>query len=176
MLERDVQHRDEGDHVGTFSRDEIEAAFQRFQDTAAACGKSGDWTTWSECFTEDAEYYEHHYGRMSGRPAILAWINACMAEPINADMSSFPIDWHVIDEERAWVICQVANVMDDPGDGSDHREYNWTILHYAGNGQFSYEEDMYNPVEFGQMIKGWLAAKRAAASSEPSTPSGSADN
>jgi hypothetical protein len=55
--------------------------------------------------------------------------------------------------------------MDDPGDGSDHREYNWTLLHYAGNGQFSYEEDMYNPVEFGAMIKGWLAAKKAAAGS-----------
>ena len=76
-------------------------------------------------------------------------------------MSSFPIDWYVIDEERGWIMCQVANVMDDPGDGSDHREYNWTILHYAGDGQFSYEEDMYNPIEFGEMIKGWLEAKKA---------------
>jgi len=59
-------------------------------------------------------------------------------------------------------MCQVANVMDDPGDGSDHREYNWTLLHYAGNGQFSYEEDMYNPTEFGEMVKGYLKAKKAA--------------
>jgi hypothetical protein len=151
--------------MGTYTRDEIEAAFTKFQEAAARCGASGDWQEWSECFTEDAEYYEHHYGRMEGRPAILAWINSTMNEPINADMSSFPIDWHMIDEERGWIMCQVANVMDDPGDGSDHREYNWTLLHYAGNGQFSYEEDMYNPVEFGAMIKGWLAAKKAAAGS-----------
>jgi len=25
---------------------------------------------------------------------------------------------------------------------------------------FSYEEDIYNPVEFGAMIKGWLGAKK----------------
>ena len=162
MLERVASRQHEGEPVGTFKRDEIEAAFTHFQETAAAAGASGDWREWSECFTEDAEYYEHHYGRMHGRQAIYDWIQACMAEPINDDMSSFPIDWYIIDEERGWVLCQVANVMDDPGDGSDHREYNWTMLHYAGSGQFSYEEDMYNPVEFGQMIKGWLKAKRAA--------------
>ena len=77
-------------------------------------------------------------------------------------MRSFPIDWYVIDEEKGWVLCSVRNVMDDPGDGVDHEEYNWTLLHYAGDGQFSYEEDMYNPAEFGEMIKGWLQAKKAA--------------
>ena len=77
-------------------------------------------------------------------------------------MRSFPIEWYVIDEEKGWVLCSVVNVMDDPGDGSDHEESNWTLLHYAGDGLFSYEEDMYNPVEFGEMIKGWLEAKKAA--------------
>jgi SnoaL-like domain len=149
--------------VGTFSREEIQAAFEHFQEAAARCGASGDWKEWSECFTEDATYYEHHYGRMEGRAAILEWINATMNEPVNSEMSSFPVDWYLIDAERGWVVCQVANVMDDPGDGSDHREYNWTLLHYAGDGMFSYEEDMYNPAEFGEMIKGWLAAKKAAA-------------
>jgi hypothetical protein len=57
----------------------------------------------------------------------------------------------------------VWNEMADPGDGSLHREYNWTILHYAGGGLFSYEEDMYNPVEFGQMVKGWHDAKQRLA-------------
>jgi hypothetical protein len=148
--------------VGTFTRQEIEDAFQRFQDKAELSATSGDWQAWSESFTEDAEYYEHHYGRFKGRDAIREWIQKTMDEPINNEMRAFPIDWYVIDEEKGWVLCQVANVMDDPGDGSDHREYNWTLLHYAGDGQFSYEEDMYNPVEFGTMIKGWLKAKKAA--------------
>jgi SnoaL-like protein len=146
--------------VGTFTRDEIERAFQTFQDAAERSAKSGDWREWSECFTEDADYYEHHYGRMKGREAIYQWIQSTMSEPINRDMRNFPIDWYVIDEDRGWVICSVWNEMDDPGDGSLHREYNWTILHYAGDGKFSYEEDLYNPNEFGAMIKGWLDAKK----------------
>ncbi|CAB4715783.1 unannotated protein [freshwater metagenome] len=148
--------------MGKYSRAEIEEAFAKFQATAAEAGVTGDWRAWSECFTEDVEYYEHHYGRMHGRAQVLDWINTTMAESINKDMSSFPIAWTMIDEDKGWIMCQVDNVMDDPGDGSDHREYNWTLLHYAGNGQFSYEEDMYNPTEFGLMIKGWIKARRAA--------------
>src|SRR5688500_9778570 len=104
-----------------FTRDEIEQAFQTFQDRAKAAGKSHDWEEWSHCFTEDADYYEHHYGRMKGRAEILKWIQSTMNEPLFAEMTEFPIDWYMIDEERGWIMCQVANVMDDPGDGSDHR-------------------------------------------------------
>ena len=49
--------------------------------------------------------------------------------------------------------------MVDPGDGSLHQEYNFTLLKYAGNGKFSYEEDIYNPAGFGKMVKGWLARR-----------------
>ena len=145
-----------------FDRAEIENAFNRFQETAARCAKSGDWAEWADCFTDDAEYYEHHYGRMHGRAAILEWINTTMAEPINNEMQAFPIEWYVIDEERGWVICAVRNVMNNPGDASVHEETTWTVLHYGGGGRFSYEEDMYNPNEFGEMIGRWLEAKKAA--------------
>ena len=37
----------------------------------------------------------------------------------------------------------------DPGDGSIHQEANITILKYAGNGQWKYEEDVYNPSRLG---------------------------
>ena len=67
----------------------------------------------------------------------------------------------MIDEARGWVLCAIWNQMADPGDGSVHREINWTKLHYAGDGKFSYEEDIYNPSEFAAMIKGWLATKTA---------------
>jgi hypothetical protein len=146
--------------MGQYSRQEIEDAFRHFQEAADRSAKSGEWREWSECFTEDATYYEHHYGRMEGREAIYRWIQKTMNEPVIVSMNNFPIDWYVIDEERGWVLCSVWNEMEDPGDGSLHREYNWTMLHYAGDGMFSYEEDMYNPVEFGNMIKGWLAAKK----------------
>ena len=62
-------------------------------------------------------------------------------------------------QDRGWIVCQVWNRMADPGDGSLHQEYNFTLLKYAGSGRFSYEEDIYNPAGFGEMVKGWLAAK-----------------
>jgi len=149
----------EEDGVGRFTREEIEAAFQHFQEAADQSAKTGDWRAWSECFTEDADYYEHHYGKMHGRQAIYDWIQSTMTDPAFADMRNFPIDWYVIDEDRGWVLCSVWNEMDDPGDGSLHREYNWTMLHYAGDGRFSYEEDLYNPVEFGRMVQRWHEVK-----------------
>jgi len=143
-----------------YTRQEIEGAFAEFQAAAVEACATGDWTRWSDCFTEDAHYYEHHYGHFEGRARIRDWITATMAEPVNRDMVSFPIDWYVVDEERGWIICAVWNVMADPGDGSVHREVNWTKLHYAGDGRFDYEEDLYNPLEFGTMITGWLEAKQ----------------
>jgi hypothetical protein len=148
--------------MGTYARDEIEAAFANYQAASKQAGKSGDWRPWGECFTEDAEYYEHHFGRMKGRQAIVDWITETMKAFPNDCMTEFPVDWYMIDEERGWVLMSVWNRMDDPGDGTLHQEYNWTMLHYGGNGQFSYEEDMYNPAEFGTMIQGWLKAKKAA--------------
>ena len=49
--------------------------------------------------------------------------------------------------------------MVDPGDGSLHQEHNFTLLKYAGNGQWSYEEDIYSPVPFQKMVQGWLETK-----------------
>ena len=147
--------------MGTYTRDEIEQAFRHFQEAAEKSAKSHDWREWSECFTEDAEYFEHHYGKMKGRQAIYEWIQQTMNEPIVEHMDNFPIDWYVIDESRGWVLCAIWNVMADPGDGSVHREINWTKLHYAGDGKFSYEEDVYNPNLFAEMIGGWIKAKKA---------------
>ena len=65
--------------MGRFSREEIDAAFQHFQEAADQSAKSGDWREWSECFTEDADYYEHHYGKMHGRQAIFDWIQSTIA-------------------------------------------------------------------------------------------------
>ena len=33
-----------------------------------------------------------------------------------------------------------------------------TILHYAGNGKWSYEEDVYSPIEAQAAITSWIKA------------------
>jgi hypothetical protein len=50
--------------------------------------------------------------------------------------------------------------MADPGDGSLHQAYNFTLLKYAGDGMWSYEEDIYNPASFADMVRGWIDRKR----------------
>ncbi len=152
--------------MGRWSRDEIEKAFQLFQETALRCGKSGEWREWADLFTEDATYVEHVFGTMGGREAIYNWIQKLMVG--YPDMKYFPVEWYVIDEEKGWVVCAVNNRMTDPGDGSLWQEYNFTLLKYAGNMQWSYEEDCYNPARFMEMIKGWEARKKKCASAPAS--------
>jgi ketosteroid isomerase-like protein len=146
-----------------FTRDEMERAFLHYQQVAAEAARSSDWRAWADLFTEDATYFEHHFGEMHGREEIYNWISETMQTAPNNEMTSFPIDWYVIDEAKGWVICQVLNRMRDVGDGSVHQAANWTLLKYAGHDQWSYEEDMYNPNEFATMITGWLQAREARA-------------
>ena len=148
--------------MGKYSRAEIEEAFENYQKTALQAGTSGDWNPWADLFTEDATYVEHLYGRFGGREAIRNWICKTMAPSPVDQMKFFPVEWYIIDEERAWVVCQVWNRMADPGDGSLHQAYNFTLLKYAGGGLWSYEEDIYNPQPFQDMIRGWIDAKKAS--------------
>jgi hypothetical protein len=139
----------------SFHRAEIQQAFQAYQERGRQAGATKDWNPWADQFTQDATYVEHLYGNFEGREAIRRWICRTMTSFPGVRMPLFPINWHVIDEERGWVVCEVANRMEDPGDGSIHEAANITILSYAGDGLWSREEDVYNPAHFMEMIHGW---------------------
>jgi hypothetical protein len=145
--------------MGQWSRDELESAFQHYVTTAADAVARGDWTQWSELFTEDATYVEHHYGVFEGKPAITAWINSTMS-PFPG--MHFPIEWHVVDEERGWIVFLAWNRMPDPDGNGPYQAGSWSLLKYAGDNRFSYEEDMYNPNEFSEMLEAWQAARKKA--------------
>jgi SnoaL-like domain len=148
-----------------WSRDELERAHQHYMETAGRCAASGEWRDWADLFTDDAVYLEHTFGTFHGPDEIYAWIAPLMAEWPNRAMTSFPHTWCVCDEERGWWICRIENRMQDPGDGSVHQAHNITVLHYAGDMKFSYEEDAYNPASFGPMIQAWTEALAANGSS-----------
>jgi hypothetical protein len=76
-------------------------------------------------------------------------------------MTGFPTAWHVVDAPTNRVICDVRNLMPDPGDGSTHEASNLTILTYAGDGLWSREEDVYNPMRFAKMTVRWARIAQA---------------
>lgn len=145
--------------MGRWSRAELEDAFATYRRVALEAGESGDWNPWADLFTPDATYIEHLYGTMGGREAIRRWITTTMGTYPGNAMPHFPVEWYIIDEERGWVVCQVWNRLADPGDGSLHQQYNFTLLKYAGDGLWDYEEDIYNPAHFGTTVAEWEAAK-----------------
>ena len=142
--------------MGSWSRDELEREFEKYQER----GRALDWSAWADQFTEDAQYVEHVYGVFEGREAIRDWIVETMGTFPGNEMPLFPVEWHIVDEERGWIVAKIWNRMQDPGDGSVHQAYTFSLLKYAGNGQWSYEEDIYNPASFADMIKGYMAIKK----------------
>jgi len=77
-------------------------------------------------------------------------------------MSSFPIEWYVADDSRGWIVCEIWNRMMDIGDGELHQASNLAVLHYAGDGLWSYEEDVYNPAEFHEDAPALAPERRRA--------------
>ena len=148
--------------MGTWSRAEVERAFEGYQAKVRDITAAGDWSPFADLFTEDATYLEHLFGTFEGREAIRGWITKTMSRFPGNVMTAFPVEWYVIDEERGWVVCQIWNEMPDPGDGKRYRAYNLTVLKYAGDGLWSSEEDVYNPASFDVMIKDWTRAKEGA--------------
>ena len=144
-----------------FSAAELDAAFTQFQKTVAEIAISRDWDRFAEQFTEDADYIEHALGTMRGREEIREWIWRTMTAFPGSHMTGYPSLWHVVDTERGRVICEVDNPMRDPGDGTTITATNITILTYAGNGLWSREEDIYNPLKFGIAAMRWCEKAEA---------------
>lgn len=139
----------------TFTRAELEDAFTRWHSTVEGCAASHDWTPFFELFTEDAEYHEANAGILRGHEQIAGWINFAMAQFPGTEFESFPVHWHVIDEQAATIVAKMGNVMRDPGDGSRSETTNILVLRYAGGGKFSAEEDVYDPAVFINQVQEW---------------------
>jgi hypothetical protein len=140
---------------------ELEAAFATHFEEVDRITREGDWAAYAEEFTEDAVYLEHAFGELHGREEIRAWAVRTMTAFPGRLMTGFPIAWKVLDPPTSRIICEVRNLMADPGDGSALEEPNITILTYAGDGLWSRQEDVYNPLRFSALAKRW--ARVAAA-------------
>jgi hypothetical protein len=144
-----------GSPTATFTEGEITDAYTAFHEKVAVMAATGDWTGYADLFTPDAEYVEHAMGTFRGRDEIRAWAVRTMTSYPGRVMTGFPISWQVVDADAGRLVCEVLNPMPDPGDGTMLTEPNITIMTYAGDGLFSREEDVYNPLRFHAMAQQW---------------------
>ncbi len=147
--------------MSRFTAAEIAEAYAAFHEQVEGFVATGDWSGYADLFTEDATYVEHAMGTFTGREEIRAWAVRTMTSYPGRVMTGFPLSWQVVDVATDRLICEVRNPMPDPGDGTMLEEPNITIMTYAGDGLFSCEEDVYNPLRFHAMAMEW--ARIAAA-------------
>ena len=132
---------------------EVEAAF----DTTLALQSQGDWKQWVLTLTEDAVYAECEVGVMRGREAIAAWLIPDMER---ARDWTFPERYRLIQDNR--VSYGWWNRL--PGsrpDGSHYEFMGTSYKVYAGDGLFSYHEDVYNLKQGIEVIKEWGAVQKS---------------
>lgn len=140
--------------TANWTRDELESAFRAHEKTIATAAESGDWEPFVQLFVPDARYIDPMVGTMRGHDEIRKWVNATLATFPGSAMY-FPAAWHLIDEERGRIVCELRNVMRDPGDGSVHEESNISILTYAGEGRLASEQDVYDAASFANLVQVW---------------------
>ena len=138
-----------------FSRAELTEAFATFEATVAEAARTRDWDAWVSHYTPDVDYIEHAMGTMKGREAVRDWIYATMTTFPGSHMTAFPSLWSVIDEATGRVIIELDNPMRDPGDGTIISATNISIITYAGDGLWSRQEDIYDPLRFLSASMKW---------------------
>jgi ketosteroid isomerase-like protein len=138
-----------------YSREELVEAHDHFMTLSQAAQASGDWEKYCDLFTEDAVYVEHFLGTSHGREEIKKWFIPAMSA---WTQMSYPLRWRTFNEMEGLVVFAVGNNMPDVDGNGPYSVESWSLLEYAGNNQWSREEDIYNPETMLGMLTRWCAA------------------
>ena len=138
-----------------FSREEVQEALDNYLKVRERV-EAGElkWDALADCFTDDATYIDPAWGRFVGREAIVQFQRDSMT---GLEGWTFPIEWITIDGNR--IIIKFWNRL--PGqraDGTFYQAPGFQEIIYAGNGKFSYDEDLINMVHIMEIIEesGWV--------------------
>lgn len=123
---------------------EVQAAAERYRELRAAIERGEHtWTALADLFTDDAVYIDPAWGRIEGRDEIRAF----MAESMTGlEDWTFPVEFIAIEGDD--VVIKWTQIL--PGtkpDGGRWTQSGYSTLVYAGDGLFSYEEDLLNMVQ-----------------------------
>src|SRR5690606_6489331 len=144
---------DEGSSGVAHPRDEVEAAVRRYLEVRDRI-VAGDapWADLAQCFTDDVVYVDPAWGRVEGLDAVRAELLGEAMEGLSD--WEFPTDFHVIDGDT--VVVKWRQVI--PGsDGTRYEQSGYSTLLYAGDGKFSFEEDLLNMAHVMEDLRasGW---------------------
>jgi len=140
--------------VAAFELAEVEEAFRHFWYTGMI---REDWNAWADLFTEDVVYDERVLGTMRGRETIRQWIVPLM-EQYGEIYGVY--DWHAADPSGR-VVFRMVNRRDHPSGKGVLDFPGVTILQYAGNNQWSSEEDYWAEKLGIQQFQEYEAALKA---------------
>jgi len=113
-------------------------------------GGGAGWSALAQYFTDDAVFIDPAWGRVEGIEEMKATVFGDAM--IGLETWKFPTDFYMIDGDT--VVVKWQEVL--PGTRADGRPYaqsGYSTLVYAGDGKFSYEEDLLNMVHVFEDIK-----------------------
>ncbi len=133
---------------------EIRASYERYVETRkrVEAGELG-WDALAAFFSEDATFIDPAWGRIEGIAAIQEFLVESMA---GLEDWSFPHEGSFVEGDR--LIARWLNRL--PGqraDGTYYQAPGYSLMVYAGDGKFSFEEDLLNMVHVNELIResGW---------------------
>jgi hypothetical protein len=131
---------------------EVEKAFHAILTTGIT---DEDWLAWTRLLTEDVLYVERVFGTMHGREAVTRWITELMTA--RADVHGV-LNWYVVNGDK--VVFDMTNRIYHPDPTQPPLDFaGLTVLQYAGDGMFGYEEDYWDAKASAEVFGTYLTAR-----------------
>ena len=140
-----------------FSADEILQTHERYLAVRNRIEqRETGWDALAEFFTDDASFVDPAWGRIDGIANIRKFLVESM---VGLEDWTFPHEWEAVDGDH--LVTGWQNRL--PGtraDGTFYQAPGISRLVYAGNGKFSFEQDLLNMVHVHELIResGWKPA------------------
>jgi ketosteroid isomerase-like protein len=135
-------------------RAEIEATMERYLDLRRRidAGEETGWTGIADYFTDDCVYIDPAWGRVEGIAELREFLDESMR---GLEDWTFPVEFVAI--ERDQVVVKWTQITPPGPDGTRYRQSGYSTLLYAGDGKFSYEEDLLNMAHVNEDLRaaGW---------------------
>lgn len=138
-----------------YPRAEIEATLERYQDLRRRidAGEERGWAGIADFFTDDCVYIDPAWGRVEGIAELRTFLDESMR---GLEDWKFPVEYVAIEGDT--VVIKWTQIS--PGtraDGTAYEQSGYSTLVYAGNGKFSYEEDLLNMAHVNEDLRaaGW---------------------